>query len=416
MKKKIIVIGAGASGMMAAGTAAEKGASVTVLEKEKKEGLKLSITGKGRCNITNKASLEEFMGHFGKKGRFLRDSFFNFFNRETVCFFNNIGVETVNERGGRVFTRNGSAKELVFFLSKWMKKNGVKILKNERVCDLIVEEGRVKGVITKNKKIFLGDAVILATGGKSYPRTGSVGDGYHLAKKYGHQIIEPVQSLVPLRTSIKIGEKLKNVKLKNVNISLFVEGKKKKDFFGEFCFYEKGITGPTVLSLSKEAVLNLKNKKNVHLEIDLKSALDVEKLDQRLIREFEKLGKKTIIEILENLIPLKMIDFFMERTGIDPLKKGSEINSMERKKIRKNLKQLKIEINGYGPFDEAIITSGGVCIKEIDSKTMESKKIKKFFFCGEVIDIDADTGGYNLQAAFSTGRCAGIGCLRDEKV
>ena len=413
MKKKIIVIGAGASGMMAAGTAAQRGFSVTVLEKKKREGIKLSITGKGRCNITNTASMEEFMTHFGKNGRFLRDAFHCFFNMETIDFFKEIGVATVKERGGRVFTRSGNAGELVFFLCRWLKMNKVSVFKQEKVNDLIIEKDRVIGVLTEKRKKFFADAVIVATGGKAYPQTGATGDGYYLAKKYGHTIVEPVQSLVPLRIKKEGNEKLKKVKLKNVMVSLFVQGKKKKSVFGEFYFYEKGITGPTVLSLSKKIVNDLKKRKKVYLSLDLKTALDLKKLDKRLIRDLEKFKNREIKNIMRELIPVGMIDFFIRRTGIDSLKKGSEISSRERKKIKENLKNFNIEIDGYGPFEEAIITSGGISIREINPKTMASRKIKNLFFCGEVIDVDADTGGFNLQAAFSTGRCAGLGCLKN---
>ncbi len=242
MNKKIIVVGAGASGLLAAGTAAEKGYDVLILEKMKKEGIKLSITGKGRCNITNIAPVNEFIEHFGKKGKFLRQVFYKFFSEETVNFFNNIGVKTVKERGGRIFTEKGDAKDLVFCLLKWLKKNSVKIIKNEKVNELIIENNVVKGVISKKEnkiKRYNADAVILATGGKSYPQTGSTGDGYKIAEKNGHEIIELKQSLVPLRIDKKINNKIKNLKLKNINVSLFVNKKKKRMNLESFIFMKK---------------------------------------------------------------------------------------------------------------------------------------------------------------------------------
>ncbi len=413
MNKKVIVVGAGASGIFAAGAAAEQGKEVIILEKMKREGIKLSITGKGRCNITNIAPVDEFIEHFGKKGKFLRQVFFSFFSEETINFFNIIGVKTVKERGGRIFTQKGDAKDLVYCLLEWLKKKNIKILKNEKVEELIIENNIVKGVISikENKKnVYKAASVIIATGGKSYPQTGSTGDGYIMAEKEGHKIYDLKQSLVPLRIEKKMRDKLKNLKLRNTKVSLFVNGKKKKVFFGEFNFYEKGITGPTVLSLSKKVVEEIINKNSVFLELDIKAGLDEKKLEKRLLRDLEKFKNNKINEILMKIMTYKIIDFFLERLEINFLKKGSNINKKEIKKIIKNLKGFKINIEGYGPFEEAIITAGGINTKEINPKTMESKIVKNLFFCGEILDIDADTGGYNLQAAFSTGRAAGKGC------
>jgi len=274
--KKVIVVGAGASGMLAAGTAAERGAEVLLIEKMKKEGIKLSITGKGRCNITNSISINEFIEQFGKKGKFLRQTFNDFFNKETVNFFNNLGVETVKERGGRFFTKKGDAKEVVFCLLKWLKKNNVKKIKEEKAEKLIIENNKVIGIITikNNENIkYFSDSLIIATGGKSYPQTGSTGDGYKIVEKEGHKINELKQALVPLRTNILISNKLKDLKLKNIKVNLFINGKKKKEEFGEFYFYEKGITGPVILSLSKKIVEDKKKNKNIKLEFDLKPGL-----------------------------------------------------------------------------------------------------------------------------------------------
>ncbi len=400
--------------MLAAGTAAEKGAEVLVIEKMKREGIKLSITGKGRCNITNLVSVNQFIEQFGKKGKFLRQTFNDFFNEETINFFNSIGVETVKERGGRVFTKKGDAKEVVFCLLKWLKKNRVKIIKEEKAKKLIIENNKVIGIITKknneNKKYFA-DSVIIATGGKSYPQTGSTGDGYKIAEKEGHKINKLKQALVPLRTDLLITKKLKELKLKNIKVSLFIDGKKKKEEFGEFYFYEKGITGPVILSLSKKIVEEKKKNKNIKLELDLKPGLDEKKVDKRIIRDLEKFGNKQIKEILKEIMPFKLIDLFLEKTEIDPFKKGNVISLKERKKIKEKIKRFEIIIEGYASFEEAIITSGGICTKEICPNTMESKIIKKLYFCGEIIDVDANTGGYNLQAAFSTGRKAGKSCI-----
>lgn len=413
--KKIIVVGAGASGMLAAGTAAEKGAEVIVIEKMKREGIKLSITGKGRCNITNIVSVSEFIEHFGKKGKFLRQTFNDFFSEETVNFFNSIGVETVKERGGRIFTKKGDAKEVVFCLLKWMKKNKVKIIKEEKVEKIIVEKNKVIGIETKKnneKKKYFADSVILAMGGKSYPQTGSTGDGYKIAEKEGHKINKLKQALVPLRTNFLINDQLKRLKLKNIKVSLFIDGKKKKEEFGEVYFYEKGITGPVILSLSKKIVEEKKKNKKIKLELDLKPGLDENKLDKRIIKDLKKFGNEKIKDILKKIIPFNIIDLFLEKTNIIKSKKGNIINLKERKKIKENIKKFEIKIEGYAPFKEAIITSGGVSTKEICPNTMESKKIKNLYFCGEIIDVDADTGGYNLQAAFSTGRKAGKNCIK----
>ena len=298
---------------------------------------------------------------------------------------------------------------------KMVKKNKVKIIKEEKVEKLIVEKNKVLGVITKKKnalKKYFSDSVILATGGKSYPQTGSTGDGYKFAEEAGHKINELKQALVPLRTDILINNKLKDLKLKNIKVSLFIDGKKKKEEFGEVYFYEKGITGPVIISLSKKIVEEKKKNKNIKMELDLKPGLDEKKLDQRIIRDLNSFGNKNIKEILKEIININLIDIFLERTLIDPFKKGNIINLKERKKIREHLKRFEIVIEGYAPFEEAIITSGGICTKEICPKTMESKIIKNLYFCGEIIDVDAKTGGYNLQAAFSTGRKAGINCIR----
>lgn len=409
-KPRVIVVGAGAAGLMAAGQAAQMGAEVLVLEKMPKPGLKLRITGKGRCNLTNIAPLPEFIEHFRPNGKFLRQAFSRFFSQDLIAFFNELGVETVIERGGRVFPASNQADEVIGKLGNWVI-GLAKIRTNCAVKKLLVEKGQVVDVTAQLKSSdledFRADRVIIATGGKSYPGTGSTGDGYELAKSVGHTIITPRPALVPLETKGDFANRLQGLSLKNVTAKVIIKGKKRAEAFGEMLFTHFGVSGPIILSLSKMCVDALLAQEKVAISIALKPALDDQQLDQRILRDLNQYGKKQFQNILKLLLPQKLIPICTELTGIDPEKSGNQISSDERKQLCHWLKDFQLEVTGYRSFSEAIITAGGVNLKEIDPRTMESRLVKGLYFAGEVLDIDADTGGYNLQAAFSTGWVAG---------
>ncbi|MBE9468600.1 MAG: NAD(P)/FAD-dependent oxidoreductase [Bacteroidetes bacterium] len=420
-KYDIIVIGGGPAGLMAAGRAAELGAETILIEKNNRIGRKLSITGKGRCNITNSLELADFLKHFNNQGRFLRNSFSSFFSNDLIEFFNNLGLETVVERGGRVFPKSEKAVDVVDVLKKWCYRSGVEIKSNCEVKQLIINEEKLEGVKVFNKtdnrtNQFFAKTVIVATGGVSYPRTGSTGDGYRFAKSVGHKIIPVRPSLVPLEVEQGFCDKLNELNLKNVSVSVWVNNKKETEAFGELTFTDFGISGPTILSLSKTVVDALNKKNSVKINIDLKPALDNNKLDTRLIRELNNNGKNQFKDILKTLLPLKLIPVCSELTGIPTDKLCNQINSKDRKKLRIWLKDFSLDIKSARPISEAIITAGGVDLKEIDKKTLSSKLNYNLFFAGEVLDIDADTGGYNLQAAFSTGRLAGEEAVKNCKL
>ena len=405
-KPRIIVVGGGAAGMMAAGVAAAAGARVLLLEKMKQPGRKLSITGKGRCNLTNICEIREFIEHFGKTGRFLRQALHRFSNQDLIDFFNDNGLETVTERGGRVFPLSGKAPDVVKVMRDWLKKCGVTIRLNSPVDNLLFENGEISGVTVAGEE-FPAAAVILATGGASYPKTGSTGDGYHLAESSGHNIIPTRPALVPLICPDRITTQAAGLSLHNIAVRLLINQKKVRDIFGEIMFTEDGCSGPTALTLSGSIVTALEKGDKVELLLDLKPALDEKKLDNRLVRDFHKRGKETLASILRGLIPQELIGICLQMTNIAPQRQGHEITAQERKLLRQWFKELRLPVTGYRPLDEAIITAGGVDLREIDPKTMASKLVKNLFITGELLDLQADTGGYNLQAAFSTGYLAG---------
>jgi predicted Rossmann fold flavoprotein len=405
-KRKIIVIGGGPAGLMAAGQAAEAGAETLLLEKMKKTGLKLCITGKGRCNITNIAEISDFISHFGKTGPFLRQAFARFFNTDLMEFLNELGLELVTERGGRVFPASGKATDVREVLLQWNKRSGVKIKNSAPVDKILTQDKRITGVVSQGKKITC-DAVIIATGGASYPVTGSTGDGYRLCESAAHTVIPVRQALVPLVTSGGVAKKMTGLNLRNVNVRMFINGKKKKEEFGEVVFTEFGLTGPTILTLSGEAVDNLRSGQKVTFSIDLKPALDEKKLDARLQRDIASRGKEQINSLLRGLVAREMVPVCLDLIGIPADHPVCKISAQERKRLRTWLKDFRFEVVAYRPFTEAIITAGGMDTREIDPRTMESRKVKGLFIAGELLDIQADTGGYNLQAAFSTGWLAG---------
>jgi predicted Rossmann fold flavoprotein len=413
IKYDVVVVGAGPAGLIAAGHAAELGARVLLLEKMERAGRKLLITGKGRCNITNESSQSEFFKHIHPNGRFLKHAFADFFAKDIVSLLNSYGVETVVERGDRVFPVSNKASDIVEALLAWVTRNKVDIQYGSKVEKLMVKEQSISGVVVSNQgatKEISTSHVIVCTGGSSYPATGSTGDGYRLSKALGHTI-EPVRpSLVPVETSGNLAEQLQGLSLKNVNAVVWVNGKKLKEEFGEMLFTHFGLSGPIVLTLSRCIVDELGKKNNVEISIDLKPALDDQKLDARLIRDLTEHGKKQMENIFKLWLPTKMIPVFIEKIGLDASKEGHQLNASERKRIRILMKDFRMTVTGHRSFKEAIITAGGVSTAEIDSKTMESKLIKNLYFAGEVIDLDADTGGFNLQIAYSTAWLAAKSC------
>ncbi len=405
-KPRIIVVGGGAAGLMAAGTAAEAGARVLLLEKMKQPGRKLAITGKGRCNLTNSAEISDCIAHFGSNGRFLRQAFHRFFNHDLIDFFADNSLKTVTERGGRVFPANGKAPEVVKALRHWLNKSGATIRLSSPVEELMVKDDQIVGVVAQGEEFFA-TAVILATGGASYPLTGSTGDGYRLAENVGHHIIPPRPALVPLVWAEPTSGKLTGLSLRNVAVRLLINNKKAREVFGELLFTEDGISGPAVLTLSGAAVDALKNHDKVCFSLDLKPALDEKKLEARLLRDFQSRGKESLDSLLRGLLPKEMVAFCLDFNEISPQRQGHQVTAKERKRLRGWLKDCRLEVTGHRPLAEAIITAGGIDTKEIDPKTMASRRIKNLFFAGELLNIQADTGGYNLQAAFSTGHLAG---------
>jgi len=399
---------------MAAGQAAQVGAETLLLEKMDRPGRKLRIAGKGRCNLTNVAPVSEFIAHFGPNGRFLRQAFHQFFNADLVAFFEGLGVRTVTERGGRVFPVSGEAQDVVDALARWVRERGVTSRTRSPVERLLVEGGRVVGVQVSRNQVsgekpgfYSADAVIVATGGASYPATGSTGDGYRLAQAVGHTIVPIRPALVPLETAGDVAPGLQGLSLRNVTVRVWVNGIKQAEAFGEMLFTHFGLSGPIILSLSRQVVDALRLSQRVILSIDLKPALDEGKLDARLLRDLDAHGKQQFRTMLKGLLPSKLIPVCIDLVNIPPHKEAHQITSEERQRLRAWLKDFRLEVTGHRPFAEAVITAGGVDVREVDPRTMASRLVEGLYFAGEVLDVDADTGGYNLQAAFSTGWVAG---------
>jgi predicted Rossmann fold flavoprotein len=405
--RKVIVIGAGAAGLMAAGQAAQLGAETLLLEKMNRPGRKLSIAGKGRCNLSNVASLSEFLAHFGPNGRFLRQAFSQFFTSELVAFLEEKAVHTVTERGGRVFPASSRAQDVVDALVRWVGETGAILKARSPVEQLLVEGRRVVGVQVSRRRVYHGDAVVVATGGASYPATGSTGDGYRLAESVGHTVVPIRPALVPLETRGDIALKLQGLSLRNVTVRVWVNGKKEAEAFGEMLFTHFGVSGPILLSLSKRVVDSLRAGQDVMLSVDLKPALNERQLDARILRDLEAHGKRQFLGMLRGLLPRKLIPVCAELTGIPTERMAHQMTAEERNRLRTWLKDFRLEVTRHRPFAEAIITAGGVDTREIDPRKMASRLVGGLHFAGEVLDIDADTGGYNLQAAFSTGWVAG---------
>lgn len=401
---KVVVIGGGPAGMMAASVAARHGNTVILIEKNNSLGKKLLITGKGRCNITNNADISEFIENTPVNSNFLYSAFYTFTNTQLIALLNKLGVETKVERGERVFPVSDRAKDVLNALKKFMSISGVKV-HNGEVTDILVEPDGKKKVVLKDRKFVTCDKVIIATGGLSYPNTGSTGDGYRFAKKLGHTIVPVKPSLVPMVLVEKEASALQGLSLKNVSLTVYKNGKKMYDDFGEMLFTHYGVSGPIVLSASSH-IRDLSDAE-YKISVDLKPALDFETLDKRVLRDFEEFKNKDFINSLDKLLPQKLIPVIAKLSGIDERKKTNEITREERHKFVSLLKDLRFTVKEFRPIDEAIISSGGIEVKEINPSTMESKIVPGVFFAGEVIDVDAYTGGFNLQIAFSTGYLAG---------
>jgi len=405
----VIVIGGGPAGLMAAGTAAKKELTVLLLEKKHKTGLKLGLTGKGRCNLTNMRDTNEFNKQFGKNGKFLIDAFKHFFNKDLIQFFKEINIETTHERGERVFLKGIKAPQAATYLSNWAIKNKVQIITNCSAKKITLNKKEaIKEISDDQGKTYYSKNVIIATGGKSYPQTGSTGDGYNIAKIFGHKIVKVTPALTPLLYDDSYLNLLNGLTLKNVSISLIINNKIKEKMFGEIEFIDDTISGAIPYTLSKQVIKALENKKDVELSIDLKPALEHNKLDLRLLREINNKDNKNMFDFLSKLMPSKLQTFCITKNIVEADSNIRNYNKNDRKKLRLWLKDFRIKITSHASFKRAIITSGGVSLKEVNPKTMESKLIKGLYFCGEILDLDGQTGGYNLQAAFSTGYTAGI--------
>ena len=407
--KRVVVIGGGAAGLMAAVIAGREGAKVTLLEKMNYVGKKMGITGTGRCNITNACDMSDFIKNTPGNGKFLYGAYERFTNEDLLQLLHDAGLETKVERGGRVFPASDSALDVRNTFMKLMKHYGVDVHLEEPVKKLLVDDGVVTGVVT-DKETYHADAVVIATGGKSYPATGSTGDGYILAAQVGHKITDIRPSLVPIVTEESWVKDLMGLSLRNVELSVVAKNKVQAKMFGEMMFTHFGITGPIVLSLS-HTVGKLMRKKNIGtigLDINLKPALSSETLDKRLQKDFDLYSKKQLINGMKDLLPSRLIPLIIELAGIDPQKPINQISKEERQQIGYMLQHMPLTVKGLRPVEEAIVTAGGISLKEFNPKTMESKLVKGLYGAGEVLDIDAFTGGYNLQAAFSTGYVAAM--------
>lgn len=406
--KNVTIVGGGAAGMMAAIISSKNGKKVTLIEQNEKLGKKLFITGKGRCNITNACDIEDLFQSVVTNPKFLYSSFYSFSNDMVMDFFEKLGLPYKVERGNRVFPLSDHSSDVIKVLEREMINNGVEILLNTKVSSIIVENNICKGVNIKGGKAIYSDSVIVATGGVSYPRTGACGDGYKFAKSVGHSIIETKPSLVPFELADSCCKDLMGISLKNVSATIYADGKKIYSDFGEMLFTHFGVSGPIIIKAS--AYIHKYLDKDLTLTIDLKPALDEKQLDERLIKDFNIFINKQLKNGLEKLLLRSLIPVIIDKSGLDGDKKINELTKEERHKLLMTIKNVTFKITGLRGWDEAIITKGGVKVKEIDPGTMESKLTSGLYFAGEVLDLDALTGGFNLQIAWSTGYLAGLNC------
>lgn len=403
---KVAIIGAGAAGLLAGIAAAQQGAEVTIYEKMRQPGKKMLITGKGRCNITNACDIPEFIKNLPGNGRFLNSALHRFTNDDIVFLLESNGLPTKVERGGRVFPVSDKAKDVVDTLVRIFTAAGGRLLTDTKVIDIVLKNGVAQGVRTVSG-VYAADSVILAAGGASYPGTGSDGGGVKLAAKAGHTIVPLKPSLVPLESDYPYVDDLQGLALRNVQATLLADGKKIGSEFGEMLFTHFGVSGPIILSLSNLAAGALAEGKEVDLAIDLKPALSEEKLDARICRDFAEYSRKQLVNGLKDLLPQRLIPVVCDMAYLDEDKFVNQISREERQRLLQTLKHFVVPITSTRPIAEAIVTAGGVNVKEIDPKTMASKRVKSLYFAGEVMDVDGYTGGFNLQAAFSSGYAAG---------
>jgi predicted Rossmann fold flavoprotein len=405
--KRIIVVGGGPAGMMAAIRASHFSSEVILIEKNSTLGKKLLISGKGRCNLTNACELDSFLKRFSKNGQFLRDAFKKFFNLELINFFEKRGLKLKTERQSRVFPVSDKSSSVLEVLKRELMKNKVKIFCNSSMKDIFLQNNKIRGVLLASGEILSAEKVILATGGVSYRFTGSTGDGLEIAKRLGHRIMPLSPGLVPLEIREQYSKVLEGLVLKNICLKFSYGSRQIISEIGELLFTRSGISGPLVLTLSGRIADWLSENKNVFVEIDLKPALSREQLNGRLLRELKLNPKKAIKNTLKNLLPVRLIDVFLDIVKINPDKKSSQITQQERESLIRILKGLRLNIARTLLLEEAMVTRGGVSLKEINPRTMESRIIQGLYFAGEMIDVDADTGGFNLKAAFSTGYLSG---------
>lgn len=403
----VVVIGGGAAGMMAAITAAKNGKNVTLIEQNEKLGKKLFITGKGRCNFTNACDIEALFQNVVTNPKFLYSAFYSFSNEMVMDFFKELGLSYKIERGNRVFPLSDHSSDVIKVLEKEMKKQNVKILLNTKVKSLIIGDGRCKGVNLSNNHLF-SDSVVIATGGISYPRTGACKDGYIFAESGGHHVVTPQPSLVPLELEDSCCKDLMGLSLKNVTAEIYADNKKIYSEFGEMLFTHFGVSGPIIIKAS--AYIHKYLKHNLNLYIDLKPAMNPKMLDERILKDFQIFQNKQLKNSLDKLMPKALVPVVILKSGLDGEKKVNEITKEERNLLGKTIKKLPFSIKGLRGYDEAIVTKGGVHVKEVDPGTMESKLVSGLYFAGEVLDLDALTGGFNLQIAWSTGYLAGLSC------
>ncbi len=413
----IIIVGAGPAGLIAAIESSVKNVRIIVIEQKFKPAMKLRITGKGSCNITNNAGVEEFIKNFGRNGRFLRQSFNKFFNDDLIGYFNELGVDFELERGGRYYPKSGKAETIADSLLDRLKDLNIEIVTNYKAENIIVNNsGKFEVELSEKDRsadgidttlTLKGERILLAAGGRSYPGTGSDGSGFILAEGLGHTIVPIIPALVPLKGKGDIPEQLNGLSIRNCRVKVFSGDKKVGEQFGEMEFRDNEIAGPVILSMSRDIIEKIRNGEKIFLSIDLKPALDYKKLDNRILREASDKKNKSCGDVLRTLLPEKAINLFLELTGIDGNKNPGQFTSHERKKLNNLLKGLIIPVKGSASISKALVTSGGVSLREVDPLTMGSKIIQGLYFAGEVLDIDGETGGFNLQAAFSTGWVAG---------
>lgn len=406
---KVIVVGGGAAGMMACHAASLCGHQVTLLEKNEKLGKKIYITGKGRCNLTNASDMEVIFANVMSNKKFLYSAFYTFDNNQVIDLFETNGMATKTERGNRVFPVSDHSSDVIATMARILKNDGVDVKLNTTVDRLIIKDNKACGVVVNKKEIYA-DNVIVCTGGLSYPSTGSTGDGYRFAETAGHTVVECTPALVPFNIREEWVKALQGLSLKNTAITIYDKDKKLYSDFGEMLFTHFGVSGPMILSASGNIKAD-KFKNPLKLIIDLKPAMSEEQLDKRILRDFDENKNKQFRNSINKLLPSKLVPIIIELSGIDPDKKVNEISKEERLGFVHLLKNLTMTINGLRGWNEAIITKGGICVKNINPSTMESKLVSNLFFAGEVLDLDAMTGGYNLQIAWSTGYLAGLNCV-----